>query len=573
MIIFKIVRYKNLLSTGNAFTEIDLNKDRTTLIDGKNGSGKSTVIDALCYGLYGKPFRKINKPQLVNTINNKEMVVEVEFDIGSDQYIVVRGMRPHRFEIYKNDELIQQDAAIKDYQAFLDKSILKLNHRSFCQVVVLGSATYIPFMQLKAWERRQIVEDLLDIQIFTNMNVLLKDRVSKNKDEQQKVKFDADLLKEREAMQLSLLKQLNANVEDQVKACQTKAGEVLGVIDGLEVKAIEVEQNIDDKMQQISDAEVLRNKASKLQGIRETMIEKLDALSKEITFYHDTETCPTCQQGIDHEFRVTKVQSKTDDAAKISTALPDLEGMYKGLEQQIAETMRIQTEINVLNRELAHTRSEQKLLTRRLAELRTEMETLKTSKKASSSDIDLDEIRKSIAGVETTRERLGRQSLVLSAASILLKDDGIKTKIIRQYIPLMNKLINKYLSALDFFVQFELDEQFNEKILSRFRDEFSYQSFSEGEKLRITLAILFTWRGIAKIRNSASTNLLIMDEVLDGSLDIDGTEDLLKMIKEITADTNLFVISHRADALADKFDNRLSFVKHGNFSTLEKAGL
>lgn len=568
MINFKSISWMNFLSTGNYPTKVQLDRSQSTLIVGKNGGGKSTIIDALSFALYNKPFRKINKPQLINSINGKGLLVEVEFSTNNATYQVIRGIKPNRFEIYKNGILLGQDAAIKDYQEHLEKSILKMNHRSFCQVIVLGSATYVPFMQLTAHQRREIIEDLLDIQIFSTMNFLLKDRVNANRDATQKNRYDIDLASEKKALQEQLLKTLNLDISERLKARQDAVSSKTTERDELTSLETALTGEINVLSSQNDDISSVQASLSKLQSIKERLIEKVARLEKEKQFYHSHDSCPECKQGIEHDFKMGIIAAREAELTEIGDATPKLEEEYAKLLDRLGQINDAQRLIARKNNDLASVRASIRSLERTISEIKKEIAELENKTKVVDTG-ELEKIKKEMDDLETLRERLTREAMIISAAQTLLKDGGIKSKIIKQYVPIINKLINKYLTALDFFVHFELDENFNEVIKSRYRDDFSYQSFSEGEKLRINISILFAWRAIAKMRNSASSNLLIMDEILDGALDVAGTEEFMKLIEDLTKDTNLFVISHRGDQLADKFDSVIKFEKQGNFSVME----
>lgn len=571
MIHFKTVSWKNFLSTGNHPTEIQLDRHRSTLIVGMNGAGKSTILDALCFALYNKPFRKINKPQLINSINAKNCVVEVQFNVGGSEYIVRRGMRPGIFEVYKDDVLLNQDASSRDYQEFLEKNILKLNHRSFCQVVVLGSATYVPFMQLSAYARREVIEDLLDIQVFSVMNGLLKDRIQQNKDSQQTVKYDIDLVKERISMQEALIETLSRDTKALIQDRQLKVDQINYSIDAMNEEGIARQSELSELIESIEDASEVSDFINKLQNMREKVQDRISRLEKEVLFYHNNDTCPSCKQGIDHDFKGSTIEEKRVEIEKIKSGVPVLEEKYRVAQDRSVEIAKIQRRINSVNTQLASTKASIASERKHLTTLERELVELQKTQQQNNDATKLIDFQEELILKEKLREGLAKEAATQTIASSILKDGGIKATVIKKYVPVMNKLINKYLAAMDFFVHFELDEQFNEVIKSRFRDEFSYQSFSEGEKLRINLAILFTWRAVAKLRNSASTNLLIMDEVLDGAMDHAGTEEFLKIIEELTKDTNLFIISHRGDALFDKFHSVIKFEKHGDFSVMAVA--
>ena len=568
MISFKVVRWKNFLSTGNVFTEVKLDKSKSTLIVGQNGAGKSTILDAISFALYNKPFRKINKPQLINSINNKDAVVEIEFSVGRDSYKVVRGIKPNIFEIYKNDLMFNQDSANRDYQEFLEKTILKLNHRSFSQVVVLGSSTYVPFMQLPAHQRREVIEDLLDIQIFTSMNNMLKEKVAINKTEVADAKYAADLCSEKITMEQKYLASVRKDKDSRIEANKLKIKEIAKTI-------VELRESIKDYQRDwitleldLSDENQVLEKANELSDNRVRLFDRMFSLEKEIKFFHDNENCPTCKQGIDHDFKESAVSSKKDTLASIEEELRVIDLDQDQVTARLNEIKDTRQAMIKVNEHIKVVTAQIESEKRNYKALETENASLAKEQDTTESTATLLALKEELAEIEAKREALSRRNAVLSAASALLKDGGIKTKIIRQYIPIMNKLINKYLAAMDFFVHFELDEQFNEKIKSRFRDEFSYNSFSEGEKMRINLAVLFTWRAIAKMRNSATTNLLIMDEVFDSSLDGVGTDEFLKILNNLTADNNTFIISHKGDALYDKFHSIIKFEKQGNFSRM-----
>lgn len=569
MLLLKKVRWKNFLSTGNNYTEVDLTKHKSTLIVGTNGSGKSTILDALSFGIYNKPFRKINKPQLVNSINGKDMKVEVEFVVGPNNYKIIRGIKPNIFEIYKDGKLINQQADSRDYQEVLEKQIIKMNHRTFSQVVVLGSSTYVPFMQLSAAQRREVIEDLLDIQVFTTMNLILKDRLSENQDQLKEARYKSELIDEKISIQLGYVDSLKKDVENKIENNQQKIATSQTSIAALVAKITSHNSVIEEKMVLTKNLEKLKKRIDKSVVLREKAIDRLSKLEKEINFYHEYDNCPTCKQGIPHDFKGDVINEKQNQLVEIQDNL-------KLLEQDYSNTIDEINKINVVQRDILNVQQQIVSLQSDISSQEKLIEFLvgendKLKKNTSSIDLEeqkLQSYKEEKKSFEKQKQQLLVDFEILQAASALLKDGGIKTRIIKQYMPVINKLINKYLAAMDFFVQFEIDEQFNETIKSRFRDEFSYNSFSEGEKMRINLAVLFTWRAIAKMRNSAATNLLIMDEVFDSSLDSTGTDEFLKIIENLTQDTNTFIISHKTDQLFDKFHNVIKFAKAKNFSKI-----
>lgn len=565
MITFKYVKYKNILSTGNAWTQIDLNTNKSTLIVGENGAGKSTMLDAICFAIYGKPFRKINKPQLINSINQKGLEVEVSFDVGSASYIVKRGIKPNIFEIWKNGELLNQDAASRDYQAYLEQNILKMNFKSFGQIVVLGSSTFVPFMQLPALHRREIIEDLLDIQIFSTMNVLLKDKVASNKSEITDIKYEIDLVKNNIDLAKSHSESIRQIKETEVARIKGKVRDQLQFIDEQNACIDRLNDEIDQLVKLIDDKPVVKKKIQDTSEVLHKLDVKLTRLKKEIGFYHDNDNCPTCKQGIDHEFKRTTVEHSVGVIEQITIAMDSLKTMNTELESRLKEISEIEDKISAANLSASTHRANIKIAMATLSGLKSELQN--AEREVEEVDVSkIAQLEEALQSYHLKQEQLHQDRETLAVVGSMLKDGGIKTRIIRQYVPVMNKLINKYLSAMDFFVQFELDENFEETIKSRFRDVFSYGSFSEGEKLRIDLALLFTWRAVSKLRNSVTTNLLIMDEIMDSSLDNTGTEEFLKIINELTADSNVFIISHKGDQLYDKFDNIIRFEKYKNFS-------
>jgi len=565
LILFKKLRWKNFLSTGNLFTEIDLNKSTSTLIVGENGAGKSTILDALTFALFGKPFRKVNKPQLLNSITQKSLIVEIEFDIGSNKYKIVRGLKPNVFEVYMNDSLLNQSAEMKDYQEILERQIIKLNFKSFCQVVVLGSASFVPFMQLPGGQRREVIEDLLDLQIFTTMNSLLKDKVVSNNEQLSDISTDQKVVTEKlKIIQQHLQEKQNSN-EKIITEKIDRIRDTVVQVENLQNKHFELKMKIENEKEKIYDSDSISSKIHKLEKLKHQIEAKKALVENDIEFFHKHENCPTCTQTISSKFRETTVLNKTNEIENIDNGLVDLAKKYDEMSTRLTEIMDIKSSISDNQMEMIRINSTIDSLIKYKEQLEKEINSINKDHEV-DEDTKLFALQEELESIATRYNDAMDEKQILTAASMLLKDGGIKARIIKQYVPVINKLINKYLGAMDFFVQFDLDEEFNETIKSRFRDEFSYASFSEGEKMRINLAILFTWRAVAKLRNSVSTNLLIMDEVMDSSLDSNGTEEFLKILNNLTSDTNTFIISHKGDQLYDKFSNIIKFEKKQNFS-------
>ena len=555
MIYFRTIRWKNFLSTGNAFTEVSLDRSPSTLVLGENGSGKSTILDALTYALFNKPFRNISKPQLINSINGKKLLVEVEFDIGKKHYLVRRGASPNVFQIELDGEVINQDANVRDYQKHLEENVLKLNYKSFTQISVLGSASFTPFMQLHLGARREIIEDILDIQIFTTMNKVLKDKVNALKDKIRVLQIDVDLAKERATMQKKYIETLEADKANKIEKIKEEINELEQTIQENEKLAT----TTIEKKDSMGDVETKRKK---LVEYRKGIERRIRESRSELEFYHDNEDCPTCKQGIPHEFKERITTEKTDSVDKLEQALNELDSAYKEVDEAYEKYLELNEEVMRINNDII---TEQRVLQRLYLEIND------TKNKVADIDAEkttLKALAKDVISKNLERSTLSEENTYFDVASALLKDSGIKTKIIRQYLPVINKLVNKYLAAMDFFVQFDLDETFKETIKSRHRDKFSYASFSEGEKQRIDLALIFTWRTIAKMKNSASTNLLLLDEVFDSSLDNNGTDYVMTLLNTIGNDTNVFVISHKGDQLFDKFRSVVRFEKKQNYSVM-----
>ena len=569
MIKFHKVRYKNFLSTGDKFTEIDLSKKKTTLIIGSNGSGKSTLLDALTFGLFGRAFRKVPKTALVNSINQKLTVVEVEFAIGRNQYRVMRSIKPNKFEIYLNGKMLHQDASVRDYQAILEQQILRLNYKTFTQVVVLGSSSFTPFMQLNTIERRNIIEDILDIQIFTVMNDILKQRYASLRHQLNEIKTNIKIGDQKIRSQQDSMRRLEENrgelitkFQEDIEVHETQNDEC-----GEAVKIFM--SQVENHQTKIKDEGSIRTSLQNLLGDERQFETQRRKFIKELEFYEKNDECPTCKQDIEAEHKEHICTDTTSDIKEIDKKLTERGSSIHEINHRLEEIGTVQKEISDLQYKIQQEQVKLNANETYIKKIESKIADLEGQEHTEEDKEQLDRYMKAYKQLEVMEKEQIDTKHYYDLAELLLKDSGIKTKIIRQYLPIMNKLINKYLASMEFFVQFELDEHFNEQIKSRYRDAFTYSSFSEGEKMRIDLALLFTWRSIAKLKNSVNTNLLILDEVFDSSLDEGGTDEFLKILQTLGSDTNTFIISHKGDSMNEKFNNIIEFEKTQNFSNIK----
>ena len=569
MIIFKKVRYKNFLSTGQQFIEINLNEAPTTLVVGNNGAGKSTMLDALCFGLFNKPFRAVKKDQLVNTINEKECVVEVEFQIGKKEYKIIRGIKPNLFEIWCNGDMLNQDAAIRDYQKHLEQHILKLNFRSFTQVVILGNASFVPFMQLRARHRREVVEEILDIEIFSKLNLMFREKAKAQDETIKQADFNYQLLDGKIETQQKHIDDISNTNKDTVNLKEVAITNSETDIENYQEDIARVRREITDLQTEILDQTKITSKHGKLTAMEAKLENTCIKHKKELKFFQSHDDCPTCQQSIDEAFKKATIVVKEAKVTELELGMEQIDNAITTSQKKLDKIN--QTVVAIREKELLINRYETSIneIKKYKSKIQKEIDDLSDEKFSTGvATGELNQLQEQLVDAEKDKLKQKEEKLYIDTARHLMQDTGIKTKIIKQYLPVMNQYINKNLADMDFFVNFTLDEEFNETIKSRHRDDFQYHSFSEGEKLRIDLAILFTWREIAKMKNSTNTNLLILDEIFDSSLDTSGTDEFMRILYHTMNKENVFVISHKGDTLIDKFPRVMKFEKYKNFTRM-----
>ena len=569
MIIFKKVRYKNFLSTGQQFIEINLNEAPTTLVVGNNGAGKSTMLDALCFGLFNKPFRAVKKDQLVNTINEKECVVEVEFQIGKKKYKIIRGIKPNLFEIWCNGDMLNQDAAIRDYQKHLEQHILKLNFRSFTQVVILGNASFVPFMQLRARHRREVVEEILDIEIFSKLNLMFREKAKAQDETIKQADFNYQLLDGKIETQQKHIDDISNTNKDTADSKKLDIKNADTDIENYREDIARVRREIAELQVEIIDQTKITNKHGKLTTMEAKLENTCIKHKKELRFFKEHDDCPTCRQAIDEAFKKATIVVKEAKVVELELGMKQLDNAIRTSQKKLDKINEVI--VTIREKELLISRYETSIteIEKYKARLQKEIDGLSDEKFTTGvATGELNQLQEQLVDAEKTKLKEKEEKLYIDTARHLMQDTGIKTKIIKQYLPVMNQYINKNLADMDFFVNFTLDEEFNETIKSRHRDDFQYHSFSEGEKLRIDLAILFTWREIAKLKNSTNTNLLILDEIFDSSLDTTGTDEFMRILYHTMNKENVFIISHKGDTLIDKFPRVMKFEKYKNFTRM-----
>jgi len=570
MITFERVRWKNFLSTGNTFTEVDLTANKTNLIIGSNGAGKSTILDALTFSLFGKPFRKINKPMLVNSVNEKDCEVHIEFRIGPNQFKVIRGIKPGKFEIWQNGAMLDQSSNAADYQKQLEQNILKMNYKSFTQIVVLGSSTFVPFMRLPLAQRREIIEDILDIQIFSVMNTALKDKMKTSTEEMRDADYNVDMAEQKISMQRQLIEQLSTKDEAIIKDKQNYIDQLLGEEETCQASVSQLNKESEKLCKDLEELSGANKKLNTLNNLKGKLTNKLTTYKKQHEFFEENDTCPTCSQSITKEVREHKAGVIRSQVKELVLAIEELRCNMLDEQERCDKHTEISKELSDVQQKIAGHNATVTRINKNVRQLMLDVETLQNSKDDNSAEYEKlkylekehDDLKRQVALVKKERD-------TLLAAGHLLKDNGIKTRIIKRYLPVMNKLINQYLQNMDFYINFALNESFEETIKSRFRDIFSYESFSEGEKARIDIALLLTWRSVAKLKNSVDTNILILDEIFDGSLDQNGTGELGWILRNFDDNTNVFVISHK-ESLEGKFDRTLMCEKVKNFSVVSE---
>ena len=568
MILFETIRWKNFLSTGNQYTEVNFTENATNLIIGTNGAGKSTVLDALTFSLFGKPFRKINKPQLINSTNEKDCRVEVSFNVNNTDWKIVRGIKPNVFEIWRNDSLLDQAASALDQQKWLEQNVLKMNYKSFTQIVILGSSTFVPFMQLSANNRRDVIEDLLDIKIFSSMNMIIKEKIRQGKEDIKVLNLKKESLNDKVTMQENFIEELENRASENIKEKEGEIGKLLVEENKFMNENIKIIEELDDFNKVLNSYTGATEKLRKLGNLKGKISNKVSTITKEHKFFNENTVCPTCDQAIEETFRINRIKDAQVKAKELQTGYKELEEAIKEEEERERQFTALSKEISKLNNDISQNNVRIAGCQRQISNLESEVQ--RTTEQLANRNTEHEKLETFKDNLKTTYDELSSRKDTINYYDFsysLLKDGGVKSKIIKKYLPLINQQVNRYLQMMDFYINFTLDEEFNETVQSPIHEDFSYASFSEGEKMRIDLALLFTWREVARMKNSVNTNLLIMDEVFDSSLDGFGTEEFLKIIKYVVKDANIFVISHK-ESLHDRFDNVLRFEKVKGFSRL-----